>query len=203
MSRFNFYKNKVEHYLFEVFFWAYCGGCLILLGRMSHSPLLVLFFFPSFIIFLLLSKKKVLSTLSFPSYLCMWKVLSTPPSQSYVCMWNVLSTRPFQSYVCVVNYFFPWNWLTSSYLHALFNVQIREYHRKHPAARVVDANEDYEALLKEEPVIEFSGEVFSRAISFYLSFSLLLCRPLMQFCICFRTLVGQEIWVLLIIWFCF
>ncbi|XP_021909291.1 splicing factor SF3a60 homolog [Carica papaya] len=36
--------------------------------------------------------------------------------------------------------------------------EIREYHRKHPAARVVDANEDYEALLKEEPVIEFSGE---------------------------------------------
>ncbi|KAE8717474.1 OBP3-responsive protein 1 isoform 1 [Hibiscus syriacus] len=36
--------------------------------------------------------------------------------------------------------------------------EIREYHRKHPAARVVDANEEYEALLKEEPVIEFSGE---------------------------------------------
>ncbi|GLT35152.1 hypothetical protein SLA2020_096300 [Shorea laevis] len=38
--------------------------------------------------------------------------------------------------------------------------EIREYHRKHPAARVVDvdANEDYEALLKEEPVIEFTGE---------------------------------------------
>ncbi|GKV23272.1 hypothetical protein SLEP1_g33020 [Rubroshorea leprosula] len=37
---------------------------------------------------------------------------------------------------------------------------IREYHRKHPAARVVDidANEEYEALLKEEPVIEFTGE---------------------------------------------
>ncbi|MBA0616054.1 hypothetical protein Godav_016139 [Gossypium davidsonii] len=37
--------------------------------------------------------------------------------------------------------------------------EIREYHRKHPAARVVDANEEYEDLLKEEPVIEFSGEV--------------------------------------------
>ncbi|XVF69735.1 hypothetical protein PTKIN_Ptkin11bG0105600 [Pterospermum kingtungense] len=36
--------------------------------------------------------------------------------------------------------------------------EIREYHRKHPAARVVDSNEEYEALLKEEPVIEFSGE---------------------------------------------
>lgn len=38
-------------------------------------------------------------------------------------------------------------------------MQIREYHRKHPAARVVDANEEYEALLKEEPAVEFSGEV--------------------------------------------
>jgi splicing factor 3A subunit 3 len=38
-------------------------------------------------------------------------------------------------------------------------VKIREYHRRHPAARVVDANEDYEAMLKEEPVIEFTGEV--------------------------------------------
>ncbi|KAK7410706.1 hypothetical protein VNO78_01709 [Psophocarpus tetragonolobus] len=36
--------------------------------------------------------------------------------------------------------------------------EIREYHRKHPIARVVDANDDYEALLKEEPQIEFSGE---------------------------------------------
>ncbi|KAJ4705844.1 splicing factor 3A subunit 3-like [Melia azedarach] len=36
--------------------------------------------------------------------------------------------------------------------------EIREYHRRHPAARVVDANEDYEILLKEEPQIEFSGE---------------------------------------------
>ncbi|PNX71374.1 splicing factor 3A subunit 3-like protein [Trifolium pratense] len=36
--------------------------------------------------------------------------------------------------------------------------EIREYHRKHPVARVVDANDDLEALLKEEPQIEFSGE---------------------------------------------
>ena len=42
--------------------------------------------------------------------------------------------------------------------------QIREYHRKHPAARVVDANEEYEALLKEEPQIEFSGEVGPRLL---------------------------------------
>ena len=41
----------------------------------------------------------------------------------------------------------------------LFLAKIREYHRRHPAARVVDANEDYEAMLKEEPVIEFTGEV--------------------------------------------
>ncbi|CAI0412856.1 unnamed protein product [Linum tenue] len=36
--------------------------------------------------------------------------------------------------------------------------EIREYHRRHPAARVVDVDEQYEALLKEEPVIEFTGE---------------------------------------------
>ncbi|KAI4337959.1 hypothetical protein L6164_016320 [Bauhinia variegata] len=36
--------------------------------------------------------------------------------------------------------------------------EIREYHRKHPAARVVDASEEPEAVLKEEPLIEFSGE---------------------------------------------
>ncbi|KAL1196963.1 putative splicing factor SF3a60 [Cardamine amara subsp. amara] len=36
--------------------------------------------------------------------------------------------------------------------------EIREYHRKHPSGRLVDDNEDDEALLKEEPVIAFSGE---------------------------------------------
>ncbi|PSS33008.1 Splicing factor SF3a60 like [Actinidia chinensis var. chinensis] len=36
--------------------------------------------------------------------------------------------------------------------------EIREYHRRHPAARVVDANEEYEEVLKEEPRIEFTGE---------------------------------------------
>ncbi|KAG6574238.1 splicing factor SF3a60 homolog [Cucurbita maxima] len=35
--------------------------------------------------------------------------------------------------------------------------EIREYHRRHPAARVVDVNEE-DGLLKEEPQIEFSGE---------------------------------------------
>ncbi|KAH7557788.1 hypothetical protein JRO89_XS11G0220500 [Xanthoceras sorbifolium] len=36
--------------------------------------------------------------------------------------------------------------------------EIREYHRRHPAARVVDANEEFDYLLKEEHAIEFSGE---------------------------------------------
>ncbi|XP_058095942.1 splicing factor SF3a60 homolog [Magnolia sinica] len=36
--------------------------------------------------------------------------------------------------------------------------EIREYHRRHPAARVIDATDEYEDLLKEEPRIEFSGE---------------------------------------------
>lgn len=38
-------------------------------------------------------------------------------------------------------------------------MQIREYHRRHPAARDVSVNDDYEQLLKEEPQIEFTGEV--------------------------------------------
>lgn len=53
-------------------------------------------------------------------------------------------------------------------MECLPNVQIREYHRKHPAARVVDANEEEEALLKEEPQIEFSGEV-SLSLSVFVS----------------------------------
>eukprot|EP01018_Ginkgo_biloba_P003226 Gb_06863 [translate_table: standard] len=36
--------------------------------------------------------------------------------------------------------------------------EIREYHRRHPIARVVDALDDPEELLKEEPRVEFSGE---------------------------------------------
>ncbi|XP_057798707.1 splicing factor SF3a60 homolog [Salvia miltiorrhiza] len=36
--------------------------------------------------------------------------------------------------------------------------EIREYHRRHPAARYVDTTDEYEHLLKEEPVIEFTGE---------------------------------------------
>jgi len=36
--------------------------------------------------------------------------------------------------------------------------EIREYHKRHPSGRLVDANEDYEARLKEEPIIAFSGE---------------------------------------------
>uniref|UniRef100_A0A1J3JT40 Splicing factor 3A subunit 3 n=1 Tax=Noccaea caerulescens TaxID=107243 RepID=A0A1J3JT40_NOCCA len=36
--------------------------------------------------------------------------------------------------------------------------EIREYHRRHPSGPLPDVNEDYEARLKEEPVIAFSGE---------------------------------------------
>ncbi|KAI8006404.1 Splicing factor 3A subunit 3 [Camellia lanceoleosa] len=36
-------------------------------------------------------------------------------------------------------------------------IAIREYHRRHPAARVVDVNDEYEELLKEELRIEFTG----------------------------------------------
>ncbi|XP_047322891.1 splicing factor SF3a60 homolog [Impatiens glandulifera] len=36
--------------------------------------------------------------------------------------------------------------------------EIRDYHRRHPGALVVDINEEHEALLKEEPHIEFTGE---------------------------------------------
>jgi hypothetical protein len=39
--------------------------------------------------------------------------------------------------------------------------QIREYHKRNPSARVVDTSDAFEELLKEEPVIEFSGEVTS------------------------------------------
>lgn len=36
--------------------------------------------------------------------------------------------------------------------------EIREYHRRHPNARVIDAGDDPEELLKEEPWVDFSGE---------------------------------------------
>lgn len=36
--------------------------------------------------------------------------------------------------------------------------EIREYHRRHPAARVVDAGEEYEQIFKEDPILDFSGE---------------------------------------------
>lgn len=36
--------------------------------------------------------------------------------------------------------------------------EIREYHRRHPSARVIDTTDEYEQLLEEEPQIEFSGE---------------------------------------------
>lgn len=36
--------------------------------------------------------------------------------------------------------------------------EIREYHRRHPAARVVDAGEEYEQMFKEDLMLDFSGE---------------------------------------------
>ncbi|KAH7856209.1 hypothetical protein Vadar_033946 [Vaccinium darrowii] len=48
---------------------------------------------------------------------------------------------------------------------------IREYHRRHPAAHVVDGNEEHKELLKEEPWIEFTGEEFHG--SFSVAFALL------------------------------
>lgn len=59
-------------------------------------------------------------------------------------------------------------------------MQIREYHRKHPAARVVDANEEFEELLKEEPRIEFRGEVFpslTLSLEYFLAFVLTFFLP--------------------------
>ncbi|KAL8171503.1 hypothetical protein V2J09_023307 [Rumex salicifolius] len=36
--------------------------------------------------------------------------------------------------------------------------EIRDYHRRHAAARVVDAAEEFEQMFKEDPVLDFSGE---------------------------------------------
>ncbi|XP_074291696.1 splicing factor SF3a60 homolog isoform X1 [Silene latifolia] len=36
--------------------------------------------------------------------------------------------------------------------------EIRDYHRRHPAVRAVDADEEYEQMFKEDPVLDFSGE---------------------------------------------
>lgn len=48
-----------------------------------------------------------------------------------------------------------------SFLSSIFIacLQIRDYHRRNPSARFVSTTDDYEELLKEEPVIEFTGEV--------------------------------------------
>lgn len=48
------------------------------------------------------------------------------------------------------------NGLFSKYYERL--KEIREYHRRNPSARFVSTTDDYEDLLKEEPVIEFTGE---------------------------------------------
>ncbi|KNA09357.1 hypothetical protein SOVF_154360 [Spinacia oleracea] len=36
--------------------------------------------------------------------------------------------------------------------------EIREYHRRHQSARVIDAEEEYEQMFKEDPMLDFSGE---------------------------------------------
>lgn len=46
-------------------------------------------------------------------------------------------------------------------------LQIREYHRRHQSARVIDAEEEYEQMFKEDPMLDFSGEVFPPSIVFY------------------------------------
>ena len=77
-------------------------------------------------------------------------------------------------------------------------MQIREYHRKHPAARVVDANEEYEELLKEEPRIEFRGEV-SLSLSLTLTYVCLLFGlvflPFLTIIDC--DLISGSLWTLL------
>lgn len=42
---------------------------------------------------------------------------------------------------------------------SLVMLQIRDYHRRHPSARVVERPPDPEELIKEEPYVEFTGEV--------------------------------------------
>lgn len=45
-------------------------------------------------------------------------------------------------------------------------VQIREYHRRHPSVREATTADDPEEYLKEEPYIDFSGEVvYCRTLS--------------------------------------
>lgn len=44
-------------------------------------------------------------------------------------------------------------------------MQIREYHRRHPSARVIDAGEEYEQMFKEDPGLDFSGEVLLSFLS--------------------------------------
>ncbi|KAF2598595.1 hypothetical protein F2Q68_00007112 [Brassica cretica] len=53
-------------------------------------------------------------------------------------------------------HFKPFYFVKSNHLSSFFD--IREYHRKYPSGPLVDASADYEALLKVEPVISFSGE---------------------------------------------
>jgi hypothetical protein len=67
--------------------------------------------------------------------------------------------------------------------------EIREYHRRHPSAQVLDTGDDPEELLKEEPYIDFSGEVLSLSLSLPLRNPACLIRsPAISICIEHRWL---------------
>ena len=99
-----------------------------------------------------------------------------------------------------------WKHQSCNYLTSFINLQIREYHKRHPSGRLVDANEDYEARLKEEPVIAFSGEV-GFCLTFYCCFLLThfltVCKPLF-YCQYLNLLVcyaGRQWSVLGLAWY--
>ncbi|CAD5174388.1 unnamed protein product [Musa acuminata subsp. malaccensis] len=48
--------------------------------------------------------------------------------------------------------------LFSAFYDRIKELGIREYHRRHSTARVVDVIEEYEELPKEDPLTKFSGE---------------------------------------------
>lgn len=85
--------------------------------------------------------------------------------------------------------------LLALYQAQLHCVQIREYHRRHPAARVVDVNED-DGLLKEEPQIEFSGEVSLFLFMTEICIELLDCSSFMVNTVVFHKtgLLPGHIW---------
>lgn len=58
--------------------------------------------------------------------------------------------------------------------------QVREYHRRHPNVREAVTADDPEEYLKEEPYIDFSGEV-EPWISYCFSLTLVLTPLLLSF----------------------